>query len=79
MRLDLPTVGSQVSPTLDLVVGVVGVEECLQRDLGVDGDVLRPRQVDHHVRSEPSGVTIRGHLLVEVAVLDHAGHLHDAA
>ena len=61
------------------VVGLVGIQKGLHGDLGVDGHVLAARKVHHHVGTEPAAVGVRCHLLVEVAVLEHPGHLHHPA
>ena len=66
-------------PATGLVVGLVGVQEGLHRHLGVDGHVLAAGEVDHHVGTHPAAVGVRGDLLVEVAVLQHPGHLDHPA
>ena len=77
--LHLAAVAGQVGAAHGLVIGLVGVQEGLHGHLGVDGHVLAPREVDHHVGTQPAAVGVRGDLLVEVAVLEHAGHLHHPA
>ena len=73
-----PWFARQRSP-LRLVVGFVRVEEGLEWDLRVDGDVPSARKVHDHVRPDPPVVGVGGHLLVEVAVLEHPRHLDDPA
>ena len=74
----LPGVGHEVRPPDGFVGGVVGVEERLQRHLGVDHHVPGARQMHDHVGAHPAVGAVLGHLLLEVAVLDHAGHLDHA-
>jgi hypothetical protein len=62
-----------------VVGGVGGVEKGLQGYLGVDDDLLGPRQVDNHVGTEATLVALGVHLLVEIAVLEHPRHLHHPA
>ena len=75
VRPKLPSVDDHVGAPVGVGGGVVGVEERLERHLGVDHHPTRPRQRDHHVGPEPSVGAGRGHLLLEVAVLDHPRHL----
>ncbi len=59
------------------VVGCLGcLEKIIQRRLGVDRDLSPARQMHRHVG--PAAVADGG-LLVEVAVLGHAGQLGDVA
>ena len=58
-----------------VVVGVEQLEEALERHLGVDDHLAPAGHVDHHVGPQPPLVALGGHLLVEVAVGEHAGHL----
>ena len=62
-----------------VVLGLNGVEVCRQRGLGVHHDVLRARQADQHVGPQAALLGVGALLLVEIAVVQHAGHLDHPA
>ena len=75
----LPGVAHQMGLARRLVDGVGGVEKRLHGHLGIDDHPLGAGEVDHHVGTQPSFVAFGMHLLVEIAVLEHARHLHHPA
>ena len=54
------------------------VEIRLERHLRVDDDGAAARQADDEIRTLPAELREERRLFVEVAVLEHAGHLDDA-
>ena len=75
----LPGVLLEERLALVLVLGLGELQEGVERDLRVDDDLAAARQVHDHVGPEQA-VRRRGRLLlVEVAVLGHAGRLHGVA
>ena len=70
-----PRVLGQVPVAVDVTGGVVGVQEGLQRRLGVDHHLLAAGHVHDQVGAQGAIVVAHRHLLGEVAVADHAGHL----
>ena len=62
-----------------VVVGLRGLEIRRERRLRVDDDVEAAGQADHDVGPLPAIFAGHARLLDEVAMLDHPGHLDDAA
>jgi hypothetical protein len=60
-----------------LLGGVVGVEERQHGQRGPHKNVLPAREVDDEVLAEPAPLSVGEDLLVDVAVGQHAGPLHD--
>jgi hypothetical protein len=60
-------------------LGLLGGEEGVERDLGVDDHELAARQAHENVWTQAAVVGVHRGLGSEVAVLDHAGHLDDVA
>ncbi len=73
--LHLATVTGQAASAKGFVVGLVGVQESLHGYLGIDRHIPPAGKMHDHVRSKPTAVGVRRHLLVKVAVLEHARHL----
>ena len=79
-------VGAQLPGVLTLeddarlvVVRIDQLEEGVERDLGVDDHVPSPGHVHDQVGTKTAVLGAGGHLLVEVTVLEHAGHLDHPA
>ena len=79
MIADLSHVVGQLARPLVIVDGALRVEKRLEWRLGVDDDGVAAGQADDEIRPQPPGVGQRRRLLLEVAVLEHAGQLDDAA
>ncbi len=76
----LPGVVDEAALAGGLVRRLARLEEALQRHLGVDDHGLAAGQADDQVGADPGPVRSDGpHLLLEVAVADHAGDLDDPA
>ena len=78
VRPDLTGVVCQMGPPRSFLRSVIGIEERLKRDLGVDNDELRAGKVHHHVGPLAPILRGGGNLLLEVAVLQHPRHLDHA-
>ena len=79
MILHLPDVVGQLAAAHAVFRRRLRVEERLERRLRIDDDAAAAGEVDGHVGAEPAALRKDGRLLVEVAVLEHAGELHDFA
>jgi hypothetical protein len=79
MVLDVPDVGLEPRRALSLVARLHRLEPTGEGHLGVDHDVLPTGHPHHHVRPQQAVVGAHGGLLVEIAVLDHAGCFHHPA
>ncbi len=65
--------------TIALIGRVISIEEGLEGRLGVDHHLLASGHVDDQVRPHRAIGVVHGHLLGEVAVAHHAGHLDNVA
>ena len=75
----LPGVGDERGLPSLVVLGLGRAKECVERHLRIDDHVSPARQVDHHVWAETPVLTRGRHLDVEVAMVQHPGHLDDPA
>ena len=75
----LPRVALQVDPPLGFDLGLLGVEEGVERDLRVGDEAAALRQEEAGVGSQPAVFGPQRLLQLEVDVLGHAGDLDAAA
>ena len=78
MLAHLARVRGQMRGALRVVGRLDRVEVCGERHLGVDDHDLSSRKTDDQIGTQPPVVRGRRHLLVEVAVRQHARQLDDA-
>ena len=71
--------GSGERPALSSSSASMQLQERVERDLGVDDHLAAAGHVHDHVGTQATLVGRGRHLLVEVAVLEHAGHLDHPA
>ncbi len=76
---ELAGVCSLIQRTRTIVVGLDEFQERLERDLGINDDLPASGNMDDHVGAQATLVGGGRDLLVEVAVRDHARHLHHPA
>ena len=78
MIAHLPRVIAKRAACAALVFGLLRRQIRLERDLRIDDDRAAARQLDDEVGPLASELADERRLLVEVAVIEHAGELDDA-
>src|ERR1700722_13077311 len=78
MRAQLARMADQMGFARWLVGRFDRIEKRLERNLRVDDHISSTCEPDNDVGPEPPVVGLQRDLLVEIAVLEHSGHLHDA-
>ena len=73
----LPGMGLQPGRPSFVVPGLNGIQVRRQRGLRIHHDVLRAGQANQEIGPQPTVLGIGALLLVEIAMVEHPGHLYD--